>query len=264
VRRLRRLLHKSATREADGAFVAEGIELVRTALESGAPVQTVFVAAEASGDPTVEDLLVWAEGAGARISVLAPGVLAKVADTVTPQPVMAVVAREPAPLAQATAEATLVVALSGVRDPGNAGTVLRSAEAAGADAVVFGDTSVDPWNPKTVRASAGAIFQLPVAEVSDVPAALATLRPRCRILGAVVRGGTDYLEVDWTEPSVLVLGNEAAGLSPAVLEVLDEAVAVPMAGRAESLNVGVACAVFCFEALRQRRRAGGGPEAHGP
>jgi TrmH family RNA methyltransferase len=148
--------------------------------------------------------------------------------------------------------AGLVVVLADVRDPGNAGTVLRTADAAGVAAIVCCGGTVDPYNPKTVRSSAGSLFHVPLVVAGDPTETLEALAGLgFRRLGTVVRGGQDYLEVDWRQPTALVLGNEAAGL-PDGLPV-DGTVGIPMAGRAESLNVGMACAVLCFEALRQRR-----------
>jgi len=228
---------------------------VRAALAAGAPVESVYVGAEGAGDPMVADLAAKAADRGIRVHDLAPGVLARVADTVTPQPLLAVVGMVDRPPA-ALAGGRLVVVLAEVRDPGNAGTVLRSADAAGADGVVFAGSTVDPYNPKTVRSSAGSIFHVPLVVCpprQDVLSVVAGYRR----LGAVVRGGTDYTDVDWLVPTALVLGNESAGLDAALAERLDGTVGIPMAGLAESLNVGVASAVLCFEALRQRRAAGG-------
>jgi RNA methyltransferase, TrmH family len=205
-----------------------------------------------------------AGAAGARIFPLGPGVLERVADTVTPQPVVAVLpmldelgegVEAWRPLASAGA---LVVVLVDVRDPGNAGTVLRAVDASGSAAVVFAADSVDPYNPKTVRSSAGSLFHVPFALRPD-PVALAGELSEAgfRTTAALVRHGEDYAAIDWSVPTALFLGNESSGLDPAVADRAAAALAIPMAGRAESLNVGVACAVVCFEAYRQRR--GGGP-----
>ncbi len=242
---------KRNTRWAERAFVAEGAELVRTALAAGILPESLYVAAE--GGHGVAETAAEVEAAGVRVYELAPGVLAKVADTVTPQPVMAVFAMVDRDLSS-VAQGRLVIVTDDVRDPGNAGTVLRTADAAGADAVVFCGGSVDPYNPKTVRSSAGSLFHVPLvveADTERVMAGLAALG--YRRLGTVVRDGQDYAAYDWSVPTALVLGNEAAGLRPGL--TLDGYVAIPMAGRAESLNVGMACAVLCFEALRQRRAA---------
>ncbi len=148
----------------------------------------------------------------------------------------------------------LVVVCADVRDPGNAGTVLRSADASGVDAVVFCGRTVDPYNPKCVRASAGSLFHVPFVVADGCTETLGSLADLgFRRLGAVVNGGQDYTEVDWSGPIALVLGNEATGLAAVERSLLDATVGIPMAGRAESLNVGVACAVLCFEALRRYR-----------
>jgi RNA methyltransferase, TrmH family len=241
-------VQKRATRWATRVFVAEGPEVVRTGLDAGCVPEALYLAAEGAHDPVAAALAERAGGAGARVYELAPGVMAKVADTVTPQPVLAVFGMLDVP--SVPASAGFVVVMVDVRDPGNAGTVLRTADAAGVGAVVAAGGTVDPYNPKTVRASAGSIFHVPLTVVADPVAALEGLVPRRR-LGAAVRDGEDYAAVDWCQPSALVLGNEAAGLAPGL--PLDGTVSIPMAGSAESLNVGMACAVLCFEALRQRR-----------
>ena len=223
--------------------------------------ESVYVAAEGADDPAVAQLADDVADRGLRVYELAPGVIGKVADTVTPQPVLAVfpmVHRDLAELVGGPAAPPPspgggpVVVMADVRDPGNAGTVLRTADAAGARAVVCCGGTVDPYNPKTVRSSAGSLFHVPLAVGGSPDDVLDTLgRAGFRRLGTVVRDGDDYAAVDWTLPTALVLGNEAAGLPDGLL--LDGTVGIPMAGRAESLNVGMACAVLCFEALRQRR-----------
>jgi TrmH family RNA methyltransferase len=246
---VRRLLAKRTIRRAEGAFVVEGAEGVRTGLDAGAVPESMYVAAE--GGRGVAELASRAENLGVRVHVLAPGVMARVADTVTPQGVLAVFPTVDRG-SEAMAGGTLAVVMDDVRDPGNAGTVLRTADAAGADVVVCSGTTVDPYNPKTVRASAGSIFHVPLVVEPDVRQALGLLAGHgYRRLATVLRDGEDYVAVDWRQPTAVVLGNEAAGLPPGL--PVDGTVAIPMAGQAESLNVGTACAVLCFEALRQRR-----------
>jgi TrmH family RNA methyltransferase len=225
-------------------FVAEGAELLRTALRAGTAIESVYLAPEGAEDPLTRETCDQALAAGARLFALAPGVLERVADTVTPQPVLTVLPmlQEAAP-GPDPAEQPLLVVLVDVRDPGNAGTVLRTADASGVSSVIFSGESVDPYNPKTVRASAGSLFHVPFGVQPDAVALAASLAGR----------GYDYAALDWSVPTAIFLGNEAAGLSAEVLAAIGGAVAIPMAGRAESLNVGVACAVLCFEALRQRR-----------
>jgi len=215
----------------------------------------VFVGTEeAAGSPAVADALARAQGKGIRIFELGPGVVERVADTVTPQPLLAVV-RTPQAVLQDLAAATFVVVCVDVRDPGNAGAVIRSADAAGADGVVCCAGTVDPFNPKTVRASAGSVLHLPVVagdDPAEVLDALAGQGMTC--LAAVAHGGTPYTEVDLLAPLALVLGNEASGLPPAIGDRLGHGVTIPMAGGAESLNVSMAAAVLCFEVRRARSR----------
>lgn len=257
---MRSLLQKRSARWSEGVFVAEGAELLRTALRAGAAIESVYLAPEGEEDPATLETCEQALAVGARLFPLAPGVLERVADTVTPQPVLTVL---PMMSGDVTApdpvEKPLIVVLVDVRDPGNAGTVLRTADASGVNAVIFSGESVDPYNPKTVRASAGSLFHVPFSVQAD-PVALAASLTACgyRTLATVARDGDDYAALDWSVPTVLFLGNEAAGLGPEVRQAIGGAVAIPMDGRAESLNVGVACAVLCFEALRQRRSPGGG------
>lgn len=233
--------------------MAEGVNLVSEALAAGVAVEAVYAA---PGAPA--GLLEAAGAAGARVHHLAPGVLERVAGTVTPQPVMAVLPFLDVDLARLE-QARLVVVCVDVRDPGNAGTVLRSAEAAGAGGVVCCDGTVDLYNPKAVRASAGSLFHVRVVTGGDAGEVLERVRRwGMRTVGAVARGGRDYATADLTVPLALVLGNEASGLAAPLVAALDDTVTIPMNGRAESLNVGMAAAVLCFEAARQRRVARAG------
>lgn len=227
--------------------MVEGPKALSEALDVGAHLHAVYAAPEAP-----PDILEQAKAAGVAVHHTEPGVIERVAPTVSPQPLLAVAEQIDVPLADLANARLLVVAVD-ISDPGNLGTVLRSAEAAGADGVVCCGSSVDVYNPKTVRASAGAMFHLRLAiagdpvEVMQRVGGWGVLR-----LAAVARGGTHHTEIDMRNRVALVIGSEAAGLPPAVLDVADELVTIPMAGRAESLNVGVAAAVLCFEAARQR------------
>lgn len=237
--------------------MAEGIKVVGEALAAGAPVECLFVdanaAASARAGGELARVLDNATAAGIRTFPLEAGVLDRVTSTVTPQPVLALVRYIDVPLASLEGASLIVVGVD-LRDPGNAGAVLRSAEAAGAGGVVCCDGSVDLFNPKAVRASAGSLFFVPVVLGGEPVAVLETIGGwGIRRLGAVARGGKDYTAVDLTGPVALVVGNEAHGLPPEAEALLDDRITVPLSGRSESLNVGMATAVLCFEAARQRR-----------
>lgn len=235
----------------------DGPTLVAEALDAGVALDELLAEPDAP-----RALLDRAVAAGATVHLVQAGVLARATDTVTPQPVAAI-ARfaelDPARALDGLARPGLVLVLVGINDPGNAGTLLRSAEAAGAEAVLFCDDAVDPYNPKCVRGSAGALFRLRVVRSATSAAALAAVRDHglCRV-GTVVRDGTPYDQLDLAAPTAVVLGSEAHGLAPEVRAQLDVAVTIPMQGGVESLNVGMAGTVICFEALRQRRAAATG------
>lgn len=224
--------------------MVEGAKALAEARAAGATVEEVYVAPEA-----------FELDVDVPLFELAPGVIERVADTVTPQPVLAVVAYVDVAL-DTLAEASFLVVCVDVRDPGNLGAVLRSAEAAGAHGVVCCGGSVDLYNPKTVRASAGTLFHIPVVAGGDPVEVLEHIGGwGVRRLGTAARRGADYTSLDLTGPVAFVLGNEAHGLPAEVDALLDEHVTIPMAGRAESLNVSMAASVLCFETARQRRVA---------
>jgi RNA methyltransferase, TrmH family len=259
VQRLRRLSQRRRARTEEQAYVIDGPTLLDEALGAGVPVDEVVAEA---GAP--EDLLARARAAGAVVHTAREGTLARVTDTVHPQPVAAV-ARLVDPGLDAALDGlgsrALVLVLVGVNDPGNAGTLLRSADAAGADLVVLAGNAVDPYNPKCVRAAAGALFRARVVREAGAADALDGLRQRgIRCLGTVARGGTDYDRADLAGAVAVVLGSESHGLPAGLDARLDERVTIPMRGPAESLNVAMAGTVVCFEALRQRR----GREAREP
>jgi TrmH family RNA methyltransferase len=257
VQRLRRLLGRRNERLREGRFVAEGVNLLQEALSAGAKIEAVFVGESwRRAGARLAGLVDQAHGTGARVFELERGVLERVAGTVSPQPVLAVVEVPVRALAEVgRGRPSLVVVCAGVRDPGNAGALARTAWAAGADAVVACEETVDFWSPKAVRSSAGAVFQVPLVAVPSVASALDAVGQWGLVrLGAVAEGGVDYSSLDLSRPVAFVLGNEAGGLpADQVAGRLDALVSVPMPGGAESLNVGVAAAVLCFEAVRQRR-----------
>ena len=197
------------------------------------------------------------ETAGVVTLDLKEGVLEKIGTTRTPQPVLAVARWHPTRLDELLDDldlAGLVVVLVDVADPGNLGAIVRSAEASGASAVVITGAGVDVRNPKVVRASAGAVFGLPVVEVAFADGAIEALQARgIHCFGAVATGGSTPDQVVLGKAAAVVMGNEAHGLNAALLAHLDGTVTIPMAGVAESLNVAMATAVLCFEAARQRR-----------
>jgi TrmH family RNA methyltransferase len=225
-------------------------------LAAGAPVEAVYLD-RVGADPAERSAAEAAVRAGARLYETERGVRDRACDTVTPQGVAAIVSSGDVALTALPAERRdFVVVCAGIADPGNAGGIIRTAAAAGAGVVVFGEGSVDPYNPKAVRASAGSLFHLPIVLAPDTAALLAELgRWGVTRWGTSPRDGEAPTEVDLTGPVALLLGNEAHGLPAALAGSVDGSMTVPMAAASESLNVAATAAVLCFEVARQRRAA---------
>jgi RNA methyltransferase, TrmH family len=252
-----RRLTKRAFRQRLRAFLAEGPQAVGEAFRGGTRITDLFVTAPAR--TRYDDLVAAMTDAGVPVHLISGEVMGELAQTVTPQGLLAVCGFVDVPLAAVAASApTLVAVLANVRDPGNAGTVLRTADAAGAQAVVFADASVDPYNGKCVRASAGSLFHLPVVAGAKLEESVVTMRDcGLRVVAADGRAGRCLDDPDLRgrlgEPTAWMFGNEAWGLPPDLVALADEAVAVPIYGQAESLNLAAAAAVCLYASARAQR-----------
>jgi len=250
---LRALARRRSVREKERRYLIDGPVLVADALRMHVPLEAIYVEAGTNAD-LVDD----ATAAGVMVHVVPAGQMQRYTDVTTPQGVVAI-APTPSLTVQDVldrADAAPVVVLCEVSDPGNAGTIVRMAEAAGVGAVLFCDGSVDPFAPKCVRASAGSIFHVPVVSGGKPVQVLEAIKGRdVQLLGTDARRGKPYDEVELSTPFALVLGNEAHGLPDEIANHLDAWVHVPMTGDVESLNVAMAASVICFDAARQRRSA---------
>ncbi len=248
-----RRLHRRRDRDEARRFLAEGPQAVREAVAAGAVLE-VF------GTPAALDR--YAELIGrtdVRVSPVTGEALATLAETVAPQGLVAVCQAVDVPLARALAKRPrLLAVLAGVRDPGNAGTVLRTADAAGAGTVIFAGGAVDPYNGKAVRASAGSLFHVDIVRAGDPAAVLASLRTE----GIMVLAADPYGDADLDDladrgalgrPTAWLFGSEAHGLPGELAEAADARVRVPLHGRAESLNLAAAAAVCLYTSARALR-----------
>lgn len=266
-----RALSKRSVRERTGRFAVEGPQGVREAVRyAAARVRDVYVTSEAL-ERYALDIVEPARAANLWVHEVSAEVLAAMAETDAPQGVLAVVdtidgagpGADAAGPAGALAEVLdthprLLVLLTNVRDPGNAGTVIRGADAAGADAVLVSSASVDVHSSKVVRSTAGSLFHLPVVTGLDVEATLETLRAHgIRTLAADGAGTTLLPDADLTSPHCWVMGNEAWGLPDEVRDACDDVVRVPIHGRAESLNLAMAATVCLYASAGQRPRREG-------
>ena len=227
------------------------------AFRGGSGVTDLFVTGPAR--TRHRDLVTAIAGAGIEVHVVSGEIMSELAQTVTPQGLLAVCGFVDVDLAAVTEPApSLVALLANVRDPGNAGTVLRTADAAGAGAVIFADASVDPYNGKCVRASAGSLFHVPEVAGARLDEAVAAMRQAgLRIVAADGRAERTLddpeVQARLGEPTAWMFGNEAWGLPPGLVALADEPVAVPVYGKAESLNLAAAAAVCLYASARAQR-----------
>ena len=262
VRDARKLTRRQGRAKA-GLFLAEGPQAVREALAATARQRPGLVTDLFASPPAATryaDIVDAALAAGVSVHHADEPALAALSETMTPQGLVAVCRLLSVPLDAALDGAPhLVAILAEARDPGNAGTVIRSADAAGADAVVLTRGSVDPHGGKSVRASAGSVFHLPICADADLETTIAAARARgLHVLAADGAGDLDLDEAEATgllaRPTAWLFGNEARGLPSTARELADEVVRVPIYGRAESLNLATAAAVCMYASARVQRR----------
>ncbi len=223
---------------------------MRDALDSGAPIEEIFVSADSDVLATISP------PADVPTTEVGPRVIKALSESVTPQGVVAVAALAETPL-EVLADADLVLVLDGVADPGNAGTLIRTAAAAGARAMVFTSGSVDPYSGKCVRAAAAAMFTLDLVVDVDFEDVARTARATGLTFLGLDPSGTPYFDVDLKSRCALVAGSEGWGIAPEHHAYLDGTVGIPMPGGIESLNVASATAIVLFEAVRQRLSSAG-------
>ena len=247
-----RSLQDASGRRRHHAFLVEGLRLVEAAVELASPSFVLHTSEFGRSDPRERAALRRARAAGAPVREVSERVLAHVAGTVTPQGIVAALPLpEPHAGLAAPDGGTLTVLLDGVSDPGNAGTLLRSAAGAGVTRVWCARGTVDVFSPKVVRAGAGAHFHCALATDLGWATIRAHLPAGAPVLVADAAAAQRYWEVDWTQPGVLILGSEAHGASGEARALATGAVSIPIT-YVESLNVGVAGSIILFEALRQR------------
>ena len=245
---VRKLQSQPRLRREAGAFVVEGVRLAEEALASGWEAQLVLHSPEL--DERGRQIVEGFTRGGVPVEAVSTEVLRAASDTQTPQGILAVLSRQTLPPPQ---HADIIFIPDGVRDPGNLGSMLRSAAAAGVDLVCLPEGGVDPWAPKVLRAAMGAHFHLPLQNLSWEEVGETLKGAGIRTYLADANGGTSYTQVNYRSPVALIIGGEAEGASPPALRLADERVHIPMPGGSESLNAAAAAAILLFEVVRQRR-----------
>jgi len=248
VKRIVLLRSKDKVRREEGLFIVEGLRMFMEVPQGR--LDQVYVTEDfidrASAD--VRDRL-----STTGYEVVTPDVMNKMADTTTPQGVLCLVRSFGYKLEDIVARGSLYVILDGLQDPGNLGTIFRTAEAAGVAGIILSRSSVSIYNPKSVRSTMGTLFRMPFVYVDDLVGTMAQLKDNgVSIYAAHLKGSRDYTEYDYTGPTAFIIGNEGAGISDEVAQAAGNYLKIPMEGEVESLNAAIAGAVLMYEAHRQR------------
>ncbi|MEY4296486.1 MAG: hypothetical protein RL016_332 [Actinomycetota bacterium] len=242
-------LNKKDARSETGLFLLEGPQGLKEALNRPRLIVELYATEDAVA--RYSDLFERAQAARIELQLVTEQVLKVMTDTATPQGILAVCEQLHVSLEDVIAiKPQLIALLANIRDPGNAGTVLRAADAAGADAVIFSDNSVDVYNPKVVRSTTGSLFHLPVVISASITETIASLQAAGLQAFAADGGGRSLTELapgTLAKPTVWVFGNEAWGFEPETLQAVDETVGLPIYGAAESLNLATAASVCLYE-----------------
>ena len=235
----------------EGYLAVEGVRMIEEAIRSGLRFQAIFFSEAGSGQAT---RLLPQIGSQVEILLLPDEVFVSAVSTESPQGVAALVKLRPHKFEELleSASDSLLVVVGGIQDPGNLGTIIRSAEAFGARAVLLGEKTVSHFNPKAVRGSAGSIFREPLLRVKLAESITALKQQGMRVLATSSHKGKPLQEVDFTGAAMIVVGNEGAGVPAEILSMANELVTIPHSPRVESLNAGIAASILLYEAARQR------------
>jgi TrmH family RNA methyltransferase len=244
-----RALHLRKAREETAQFLAEGLKIVTEAVELGRAPRILLYGAEAAAHPLLRRAVAATETARGEVIEVSHEILAKISRRDNPQTVLAVFEQAFTPLASLAPRSALCwVALEAVRDPGNLGTIVRTADAAGCGGVILVGDCCDPYSVEAVRATMGSIFAVKIAKATAADFIAWRESWPGSVVGTLLTATTDFRAAVYTRPTLIVMGNEQAGLTPQLAASCDVAVKIPMRGRADSLNLAVATAVMIYAA----------------
>ena len=244
-----RALHLRKDREETGQFLAEGLKIVTEAVELGRAPSILLYGAEAAAHPLLRRALAATEAAGGEAIEVSRDILAKISRRDNPQTVLAVFEQAFASLEGLAPDgAPCWVALEAVRDPGNLGTIVRTADAAGCGGVILVGDCCDPYSVEAVRATMGSIFAVKIAKAMTAEFLAWRESWPGSVVGTLLTAATDFRATAYSPPTLILMGNEQAGLTPALAAACDVTVKIPMRGRADSLNLAVATGVMIYAA----------------
>ncbi|MCF6322111.1 MAG: RNA methyltransferase [Rhizobiaceae bacterium] len=245
-------LHLKKNRDSEGLFMAEGLKLITDAIDSGWEVSTLVYAKNIATQPRLQDIAVKARTNGTNLLEVSEKILGSLTRRDNPQMVVGIFKQKWMRMdAVKPVDNDLWIALDRVRDPGNLGTIIRTADCVGAKGVMLIGDSTDPWSLEAVRATMGSVFSINLARCSTKDFSSWRHKWGGLVVGTHLEGAVDYRNVDYTDkPVLLLMGNEQQGLSDELVELCSEKVLIPMSGRADSLNLAIATGVMAFEIKR--------------
>ncbi len=247
-------LHKRKHREQEGQFIVEGPHLVDAALSAFASFQSIYCTEHFASTEIGMRYLDVAATKEIQVKCVSDGVMKKISDLESPQGILGVVTMPPQPDWKDLLRGGIVVIVDRVQDPGNLGTILRTADSAGVESVLLLEGSADAYNSKAVRSSMGSIFHVPILQPVVFTEAFVHLKESgYQLIAADMDGECIYHEANLNKRSALVIGNEGQGIANEVLKFVDVTVRIPLLGNSESLNVAVACGIILYEILRQNK-----------
>jgi TrmH family RNA methyltransferase len=247
-----RALQQKKQRDESGLFIAEGQKLVRDAIDGGWRVEMLAYAAASASEPTIGALAAETKAGGGTVLEVSSQVLEKITRRENPQNVIGVFRQRFASEAAIGSDG-IWVALDRVRDPGNLGTIIRTADAAGVKGVALAGAHCDPFGLEAVRATMGSIFHVPLAKTNDDGLIAQARKHGARLIGThLTAAAIDYRDADYRQPLMLLMGNEQQGLTEKLSAACDALVRIPMRGKADSLNLAVSTGLMIYEALRKR------------
>jgi len=249
VKYIDKLIKSSRFRSEEDVYIIEGIRMVS---EVSGDRLVKLIISETYESRNMDKVLELVKGR--PYEQVSDVVYRHMSDTENPQGIMAVVRQQHYKLEELLVKEPLLVILENIQNPGNLGTIIRSAEAAGATGIIMSSNCADIYNNKVIRGSMGSIFRMPYYVTDDLPALIAKLRDKYHIdcYAAALSGSVDYAAPDYRNPCAFVIGNEGNGLTEETIQASSGAVRIPMEGNAESLNAGIAASIFLYEAHRQR------------
>ncbi|MDD4570717.1 MAG: 23S rRNA (guanosine(2251)-2'-O)-methyltransferase RlmB [Tepidanaerobacteraceae bacterium] len=250
---IRNLKRSKNIRIKNQCFFVEGLKNVSEALKSDHEIKFIVISEDFSERNTDFLMKLSKNTPQIRLYEVPNAEYDKITDTVTPQGILAVIGFKDVKINDILRENFMMIALDRINDPGNMGTIIRTADAAGASGVIIGKGCVDVYNPKVVRSAMGSLFHVPLLYTDDIMATLSELRKKgSRVITTHLKAKKIHYEVDFTDKIVIVMGDEDEGVSDEIVHISDEVVKIPMPGEAESLNVAIAFGIMAFEAVRQR------------